>query len=63
VRRGTTRRSSTAATRAPAVDTDLAALRDLACRDAAVGRDLAYLHERRASNVDADTGVFLRYVA
>src|SRR5262249_50964846 len=58
--RGTTR-SSIAAMQTPVVNTGLTALRDSAHRTAAVGRALAYLHERRASNTD--TGAFLRSAA
>src|SRR6516164_6621379 len=53
VRRGMTR-SRIAAMQAPVVNTN--ALQDWTRRTAAVGRALAYLHERRASNTD--TGVF-----
>src|SRR5262245_62913633 len=57
VSRGTTR-SSIAAMQALVVNTSLTARRDWTRRTAAVGRALAYLHERRAFNTD--TGVFLR---
>src|SRR5215813_5387081 len=49
--RGTTR-SSIAAMQAPVVNTSFTALPDWAHRAAVVGRALAYLHERRASNTD-----------
>src|SRR5215470_4372258 len=57
VSRGTTR-SSISAMQALVVNTSLTARRDWTRRTAAVGRALAYLHERRAFNTD--TGVFLR---